>query len=90
MFKEKLCNCGKEVRYMHRAPDGTDNMSCNKRVICPSYEELYETNKELVSDLFKLLSSAGDVLTYKDSSKYYEKGESVIYKIREKYSIPRK
>lgn len=35
-----VCGCGKPLRYSHMLPDGTERMSCNKYIICPTYDEL--------------------------------------------------
>lgn len=42
------CNCGKPVRYMH----GGKGSSCNKHMICPTYDELLKKNKELKDAIF--------------------------------------
>lgn len=34
----RLCGCGREVRYSH-GPIDSGVMSCNKRVVCMTYEE---------------------------------------------------
>jgi len=34
-----VCNCGRQIRYSH-LKDGVNVGSCNKHIICPTYEEL--------------------------------------------------
>ena len=35
-----LCNCGQPIRYSHK-----DGESCNKYIVCPSYEQLSEEHE---------------------------------------------
>ena len=41
-----MCGCGRPVRYIVSNGDGTAD-SCNKYMRCPTWDELYEQNKEL-------------------------------------------
>ena len=52
-MKEDLpkCNCGKEVKYMI-VRDGEEFNSCNKHMVCPTYQELSERVAELNHELF--------------------------------------
>lgn len=38
------CGCGNPVRYSHFR-DGVEVMSCNKHIVCPTYDELIERSK---------------------------------------------
>lgn len=49
-----LCGCGREVRYSHRVDD-KEVMSCNKHVVCLTYEEQREKLSDLQSKYSELL-----------------------------------
>lgn len=40
MFMSDKCNCGRTIRYSHK-----DGNSCNKYIICPSYEDLQKEHE---------------------------------------------
>jgi len=48
-LKPLLCGCGREVRYSH-IKDGKKVMSCNKRVVCLTYDQQFERIRELKSE----------------------------------------
>jgi len=37
-LNDGLCGCGRSLRYMH-FQDNKEVMSCNKYMVCPTYEE---------------------------------------------------
>lgn len=41
-----LCNCGRPGKYIHFI-DGKEVDSCNKRIVCPTYDELVDYNRDL-------------------------------------------
>jgi len=51
-----LCGCGRELRYSH-FKDGVEVMSCNKRVICMTYDEQQGKLNHLNSRYRELLYS---------------------------------
>jgi len=53
-LKPLLCGCGREVRYSH-FKDGEEVMSCNKRIICLTYEEQREKLTALQGKYSELL-----------------------------------
>jgi hypothetical protein len=50
---DQKCNCGRPVKYAHIKDGGGHVMSCNKHIVCPTYEELVKTNQELTRELYK-------------------------------------
>ena len=61
------CGCGKEVRYQHKSENGEVIGSCNKRVVCASYEQQLENNMALNDKLRPLKDSMGDSFMTCDS-----------------------
>ena len=75
------CNCGRNARYYHQ--DG--RMSCNKYLICQTYDELSSTLKETNSDLWLLIKAANDLLVFKENSDKYTEAEKVVHLITSKF-----
>lgn len=75
------CNCGKPAKYMH----SEDRMSCNKYDVCPTYDELSDTCKQLTIDLSFTLKAAQDLLMFREGTSHYEKAEQTIEQIRAKF-----
>ena len=67
-YIDSLCNCGKTIKYSHL--DG--QYSCNKHVVCPTYEEL--------ADRHKVYKSAGLRYEHVLNRIVKEDGEAFEYK----------
>ena len=66
------CACGRDNRYVHFV-NGDEVYSCNKHIVCPTYDELEERirelNKEIAlleQDKFKLMETITDLLLKRD------------------------
>lgn len=62
----KKCNCGRDVRYTHIV-DGKEFWSCNKHILCPTYDELIE---EVRNGRLELAKSNKKLKTLIDVMKY--------------------
>lgn len=54
------CNCGRPARYIRMNSDGVETVTCNKHMVCPTYNELVDANKELtkkLSEFYKIRDS---------------------------------
>lgn len=85
LLDDMKCGCGKQGRYVCFKLDGTEVYSCNKHSRCPDYNELVDTNKSLVHDLFELLSYAKDLQLFKESTQEYKDAVKVVDEIYSKY-----
>lgn len=47
------CNCGKPGRYSHFQGD-VEVLSCNKHIVCPTYNELVEHMESLKTEIREL------------------------------------
>lgn len=47
-----LCGCGGRLRYTH-FKDGKEVMSCNKYIVCLTYNEQLERIKELSNEMLR-------------------------------------
>ncbi len=63
---EAKCPCGKDGRYFNIDKIGNQVMSCNKYSVCPTYDELEQTYKELLFNYGELLDAAGDVVIFRE------------------------
>ena len=69
----ELCGCGRPVRYAHtRSGDGELVWSCNKYKVCPTYEQLDSTVRELSHNylrsravLERIVDTEGEAYEYK-------------------------
>jgi len=62
------CNCGRPVRYSI-FKNGVEKLSCNKRVICPTYEELTKDlnrTKAILALYTKTINRIDDYFGYAD------------------------
>lgn len=86
LYINTKCNCGRDGRYTHYDTEtGNTAISCNKHIVCPPYEELEQANKDLVSDLSRLLKAAVDVTLHREGTDLYNRAEKVIEDIAERF-----
>lgn len=70
-----LCGCGRGVRYSHMQ-DGEMVMSCNKRVVCPTYDQLRERMQKAETRQLqyqKAINQIDDYFEYANESKQDQK-----------------
>ena len=74
-LSDLLCGCGRKVKYYH-FKDGVEVGSCNKHIICPTYNELSEglriANNNL-SKYQKAINNIDDYFEYAMDSKTDQK-----------------
>jgi len=70
------CGCGKRLRYSHFKEDRTEVMSCNKYVVCMTYDEqrnkLETINAEMLrykTALTKIVETSGMFYEFKSWAK---------------------
>lgn len=71
------CGCGKPARYTTHDGRG----SCSKYGRCPTYDELYEANKQLFNDLRYVLVQTKSVLIYREGTTHYNEAVDSIKSI---------
>lgn len=64
------CNCGQEARYAH-VTNGVETASCNKYMVCPTYDELADWCNT-ASRLAREYKHIAEILsTYKEGTTMY-------------------
>lgn len=81
------CNCGREGRYILLNDKGESVDSCNKYSLCKTYEELESLNKRYLADILTALSSAQDIISFRESSEFYKGAEYQIKTLSDKYKF---
>ena len=51
-MSKELCDCGRPLRYMHMGDGGVSRMSCNKYVVCLTYDEQRDKIEQLKRQTF--------------------------------------
>jgi hypothetical protein len=67
---EIKCNCGRDSRYLHKVGE-EEVMSCNKHIVCPTYEELLLKRDEYHRDMLQALKMADTLINCKETSFHY-------------------
>ena len=65
-----LCNCGRLAKYLHPA---TDESSCNKRFVCPTYDEQTQTIHDLKTTLSEVMDISVRLSTFREGTKHQTK-----------------
>ena len=76
------CNCGREWKYIHL---DSEELSCNKYSVCPTYGELENKVKELKTDLSSALTIADELSTFREGSTSYFKAVDKLHTLQNKY-----
>lgn len=71
------CNCGRGLKYYH----SEGRMSCNKHLVCPTWDELYTTLQETQRNYWELIKAANDLLVFREGTKQYLEAEAKISKL---------
>jgi hypothetical protein len=58
-----LCGCGRQIRYSH-FKNGVEVGSCNKHIVCPTYDELSENLRIANNKLSKYQKAINDIDDY--------------------------
>ena len=56
-----MCGCGGKLRYSHFV-DGKEVMSCNKYVVCLTYDEQFRKITELTNELLKYKAALSKIV----------------------------
>lgn len=75
-----LCNCGKPTRYS-RMVDGEERSSCNKHMMCATYEQLRErlqTTMNMMLSYEVVLQKMASVDTYAEEYQYKTWAKEVL------------
>ena len=82
------CNCGKPVRYcMGKNDNGEEIFSCNKRVVCKTYDELYQELELLKRTLKASIRAGKDLTIYRVGYESYNAAERKINDLCERYNV---